>query len=304
MVRRTDSVHPRWMTTRNPKQPSSAGRKHLNLWVINRPRGLPDQEAHQIARPATEADLVIVNRPRVFPRGTRYQIAKRVIDVTLCLLFMPLILPLMFLCAIAIYLDSPGPAIFVQERIGKGERPFQMHKFRTMKQNLDDGLHRAFMKAFVSGQIDDGGDGKDQDVRHAFRKAFVDAALGEKRNRDNNRIYKPAQASQVTKVGRILRKTSLDELPQVINILKGEMSLVGPRPNVPYEVEAYSEWHRERLSVLPGITGLAQVKGRSMIDFDTIAKYDIQYARRIGLGLDVRILLHTVFSVLRREGVR
>ena len=115
-------------------------------------------------------------------------------------------------------------------------------------------------------------------------------------------IYKPFSESQVTRVGRILRKTSLDELPQLINVLKGDMSLVGPRPNVPYEVEAYKEWHKERLSALPGITGLAQVSGRSALDFDQICRYDIEYARRISLRIDISVLIATVTSVFKCNG--
>ncbi len=221
-------------------------------------------------------DLVIINPPRVFLYRKEYQIAKRVIDVTLCLLAMPLLLPLLALCALAIRLDSPGPVLFVQERIGKGGRRFRMYKFRTMQHNLDDSHHRAFMKAFVNGRI--GGEGK------------------------GGAIYKPVQAAQVTRVGRILRKTSLDELPQLINVLKGELSLVGPRPNVPWEVEEYRGWHNERLEVLPGITGLAQVRGRSGIVFDSIVKYDIEYIEKQSLAMDLKILWWTVVSVLLGQG--
>ena len=221
-------------------------------------------------------DLVIINQPKVFPYRKEYQIAKRVVDVALCLLAMPLALPLMVICALAIYVDSPGPVLFVQERIGKGGRRFRMYKFRTMRHNLDDSHHRDFMKAFVNGRIGEGENG--------------------------GAIYKPIQASQVTRVGHILRKTSLDELPQLINVLRGEMSLVGPRPNVPWEVEEYRGWHNERLEVLPGITGLAQVRGRSGITFDSIVKYDIEYIERQSLALDLRILWWTLISVFLGTG--
>ncbi|HID63032.1 MAG TPA: sugar transferase [Anaerolineae bacterium] len=221
-------------------------------------------------------DLVIINQPRVFPYRKEYQIAKRVMDVALCLLAMPLALPLMAICALAIHLDSPGPVLFIQERIGKGGRRFRLLKFRTMRHNLDDSSHRAFMKAFVNGQIGGGENG--------------------------GAIYKPIRASQVTRVGRILRKTSLDELPQLINVLRGEMSLVGPRPNVPWEFEEYRGWHKERLEVLPGITGLAQVRGRSGITFDSIVKYDIEYIERWSLALDLKILWWTLISVFLGTG--
>ncbi len=221
-------------------------------------------------------DLVIINQPRVFPYRREYQIAKRVMDLALCLLAMPLVLPLLAICALAIRIDSPGPVLFVQERIGKGGRRFRMYKFRTMQHNLDDGSHRDFMKAFVNGRI--GGD------------------------ENGGAIYKPFQASQVTRVGRILRKTSLDELPQLINVLRGEMSLVGPRPNVRWEFEEYKGWHNERLEVLPGITGLAQVRGRSGINFDSIVKYDIEYIERQSLALDFKILWWTLISVFLGTG--
>jgi lipopolysaccharide/colanic/teichoic acid biosynthesis glycosyltransferase len=255
-------------------------------------------------------ELAIVHRPQVFPYQKAYHVAKRIMDLALCLLILPFALPLIGLLALLIRLDSPGPALFVQMRIGHGGRPFRMYKFRTMTHNLDDSFHRSFMKAFVKGQIGDEGEnganrkkGANGDAHSAFAKAFVNVTshLGKKGNR-NGRIYKPIQVSQVTRVGRILRKTSLDELPQIFNVLKGEMSLVGPRPNVPWEVEEYQPWHYERLEVLPGITGLAQVEGRSSISFDTIVEYDIEYIEKQDLALDLRILWRTVSSVIYREG--
>jgi lipopolysaccharide/colanic/teichoic acid biosynthesis glycosyltransferase len=201
---------------------------------------------------------------------------KRVLDLTITLIALALLWPVMLLIALLIKLDSPGPALFVQKRIGKGGYPFNIVKFRTMSHNVDDSGHRKFMQSFVRGEIGKRGNGRT--------------------------IYKPFSESQVTRVGRILRKTSLDELPQLFNVLRGEMSLIGPRPNVPYEVEAYKEWHKERLSVLPGITGLAQVNGRSAIDFDQIARYDIDYARRVNLAMDLKILIDTAGSVLKGKG--
>jgi lipopolysaccharide/colanic/teichoic acid biosynthesis glycosyltransferase len=182
----------------------------------------------------------------------------------------------MVLLNLLVILDSPGPAMFVQDRIGKGGRRFRMYKFRTMTWDLDDSAHRAFMRAFVNGEI---GQAASEKV-----------------------VFKPFRESQVTRVGRILRKTSLDELPQLINVLKGEMSLVGPRPNVPWEVDAYKEWHRERLNASPGITGLAQVNGRSCISFDRIVEYDIEYIENQSLRMDLQILWLTVRSVIRADG--
>jgi lipopolysaccharide/colanic/teichoic acid biosynthesis glycosyltransferase len=202
---------------------------------------------------------------------------KRALDTALALIALVLLWPLMVAIGVLIRLDSPGPALFLQQRIGKEGRPFRIYKFRTMTHSLDNSAHVKFMQAFVQGRLN-------------------------ARASSSDTTYKPFAESQVTRLGRILRKTSLDELPQIINVLKGEMSLVGPRPNVPYEVQAYKEWHRERLTVLPGITGLAQVRGRSALEFDTIASYDIQYVRTLSLVLDVQILLGTLTAVLRGKG--
>jgi lipopolysaccharide/colanic/teichoic acid biosynthesis glycosyltransferase len=221
-------------------------------------------------------ELVVVHRPRVVLRRKGYQIAKRLIDLTLILLALPFALPALLISAVAIALDSPGPVLFVQHRVGKGGRRFKLYKFRTMYHNCDTTSHRAFMKAFVNGEVEDGA--------------------------NNKGVYKPFNDRQLTRVGRILRKTSLDELPQLINVIKGEMSLVGPRPNVPWEVEEYRGWHKERLEVLPGITGLAQINGRSSNTFDRIVRYDIEYIENRSMKLDVQILWQTVASVVAGKG--
>ncbi len=204
-----------------------------------------------------------------------YQTTKRIVETLLCLAAIPFLLPIGLIIALAIRLDSPGPVFFVQERVGKGGRLFKMIKFRTMHYKIDDSSHRLFMQQYVSGQISANG---------------------------SQKVFKPFRAEQVTRVGRLLRKTSLDELPQLINVLKGEMSLVGPRPNVRWEVEAYHGWHIERLEVLPGITGLAQVRGRSGITFDQIVRYDVEYIEQQSLKLDLLILWWTFASVLFGNG--
>jgi len=223
-------------------------------------------------------ELVIIKQPRVIPRQVLYQVAKRSLDLALSIWILPVAIPIMLVCAIAIYLDSPGPVLFIQERIGKGGKFFKMYKFRTMRTNLDDLHCRTFMKAYVKGEIDC--------------------------NEEGEKIFKPVKAQEIFRVGRILRKTSLDELPQLINVFRGEMSIVGPRPNVPYEVEAYRPWHYERLEVLPGITGLAQVHGRSCIDFATIVRHDIQYIENQSLALDLKILWWTFLSGFTGEGAK
>jgi lipopolysaccharide/colanic/teichoic acid biosynthesis glycosyltransferase len=259
-----------------------------------------------------QSDWTILNRPLVFPYRKTYQIAKRVMDLTICILVLPLALPLMGILALLVRLDSPGPALFIQERVGLGgKRRFRMYKFRTLLHDLDDSYHRSFMKAFVNGEIGDNGangngtngtngtNGKNGHPRDYFFKAFPHPEPG---NNGNGKVYKPIQASQITRVGRILRKTSLDELPQIFNVLKGEMSLVGPRPNVPWEVDEYRGWHNERLEVLPGITGLAQVRGRSASNFKTIVDHDIEYIENQSLVLDLKTLWWTVEAVISGNG--
>lgn len=221
-------------------------------------------------------ELVLVNHPRVIPRRSEYQNAKRLVDLGLCLIVLPFVIPVFLLCAIAIYLDSGRPIFFVQKRIGKGGRPIRIYKFRTLKTDFDESFNHAYMKAYVRGEIGHSQSGKV--------------------------TYKPLNGKQITRVGHFLRKTSLDELPQFLNVLKGEMSIVGPRPNVPWEVDEYRPWHYERLEVLPGITGLAQVFGRSCICFDTLVRYDIRYIEKQNLFLDLKILWWTGISVLLGKG--
>ena len=218
---------------------------------------------------------LVVERPSVKLYKPFYKHTKRMLEILLCLAILPILVPVVAIISVIIRLTSSGPIFFTQTRIGKDGRPFQMIKFRTMYQDVDRVSHQAFMKAFVNG------------------KAKVIS---------ESDVFKPFKKDQVTSIGRILRKTSLDELPQLINVFKGEMSLVGPRPNVVWEFEEYKGWHKERLEVLPGITGLAQVRGRSGILFDEIVEYDIQYIENQSLMLDLRILWWTLTSVLMGKG--
>lgn len=178
----------------------------------------------------------------------------------------------MGIIALIVVLDSPGSPFFVQDRVGKDGRIFRLYKFRTMRCDYNSKKDRLFMQAYISGQVDE--------IEH--------------KRKDRDAMFKPIKRQDITKVGRYLRKASLDELPQVFNILRGEMSLVGPRPNVVWEVEAYKDWHLGRLAVLPGITGLAQINGRSNITFDEIAAYDIQYINNLGLWTDMWIIWQTL----------
>ena len=199
-------------------------------------------------------------------------------DVGLCLLALPVALPALIIVSILIRLDSPGPVLFFQDRVGRGGRRFRMYKLRSMHQNADHSAESDLMRAFVKSQ------------RHESTGAEAD--------------YKPFGQSQLTRTGRFLRRFSIDELPQLINVLKGDMSLVGPRPNLPLEVEAYLPWHRRRLAALPGITGLAQVRGRSTIPFDRIVEYDMEYIESWTPLLDLKILLWTVPCVVSGRGAR
>jgi lipopolysaccharide/colanic/teichoic acid biosynthesis glycosyltransferase len=213
-----------------------------------------------------ESHAVLLPRePIVLFRGG-YERVKRILDVMLCVMMLPAAVLLMGVCALAIWLDDPGPVVFAQYRTGRGGRRFKMLKFRSMVQNAHD------LKAEL-------------------------AHLNEHSGPD----FKITDDPRVTRVGRFLRKTSLDELPQIINVLKGEMSLVGPRPTS-FAMDTYSLWHTERLEVVPGITGLWQVNGRGDVDFDDRVRLDIEYVETRSLLLDLKILVQTVLAVFRQRG--
>lgn len=216
-----------------------------------------------------------------------YFASKRCMDVLLATLLLVFLSPLMLLIAVLIKLDTRGPVIFVQERVGarrryKGGRViwevqnFPFYKFRSMVHGADQSLHEAYIKAWVDGSVEASG------------------AAGAK--------FKLHNDPRVTRVGRILRKTSLDELPQLVNVLKGEMSLVGPRPVPTYEVAKYEAWHYDRLAAWPGITGIWQVNGRCQVSFDEMIRMDIEYVRSQSLWLDVKILFLTIPAALSGRG--
>jgi len=205
--------------------------------------------------------------------------AKRVLDFTLALLMLIVTAPLFLVLAVLIKRSSPGPVFFVQERLGKDGRPFSFYKFRTMGHNSDDVIHRQFAAMFING---------DNKGCHA--------------NNGNQRIYKLKEDPRVTRIGNWLRRTSLDELPQIFNILRGDMSLVGPRPPIAYEIEHYQPWHMERLKVTPGLTGLWQVSGRSRVPFEEMVRLDVHYINNWSLWLDLSILMRTLPVVLQGTG--
>jgi lipopolysaccharide/colanic/teichoic acid biosynthesis glycosyltransferase len=211
--------------------------------------------------------------------GVWSQKLKRAFDIIGSLGAMILFLPFFLIIPLAIKLTSPGPVFFRQERLGQLGRPFTFLKFRSMKVNNDDEIHRKFIKDFIADKI----------ATNASDKGTA--------------VYKIQSDPRLTPIGSFLRKSSLDELPQFINVLKGDMSLVGPRPPIPYEVVNYDLWHRRRvLAQKPGITGLWQVTGRSLTTFDGMVRLDLQYSRKRSLWLDIKLLLATPMAVIRGKG--
>jgi lipopolysaccharide/colanic/teichoic acid biosynthesis glycosyltransferase len=199
----------------------------------------------------------------------------RVLDFTIALLGCLAALPLMLIAALAIRLTSPGPAVFRQQRLGLNGRTFTLLKLRTMRAGAPEAKHEAYVKQLIQ---DDGTQGGDR-----------------------THLYKLVVDDRVTRVGRWLRKTSLDELPQLWNVVRGQMSLVGPRPVIPYEAEIYPASYHERFSVKPGLTGLWQVSGRNRRTYTEMVELDIEFVRRRSLALYLAILLRTVPAVLFRK---
>ena len=208
-----------------------------------------------------------IDPKRALLKGRAYFIAKRIMDVSLILLASPVVAPLLLLSAFLIKLDSPdGPALYTQLRTGKGGNFFRIHKFRTMVPNADELVEK---------------------YAHLNELEWPD--------------FKITNDPRITKMGKFLRKTSLDELPQLLNILKGEMSLVGPRPTV-FGTDRYKVWHTERLDVLPGLTGIWQILARAESEFDERLRLDILYITKRCLWLDFLILVNTVPAVIKGEG--
>ncbi len=210
--------------------------------------------------------------------GPRYRLVKRVIDVVLGVVALILASPLMVAIAVAIKLDSRGPAVFTQRRMGKHRTLFTMHKFRTMQHENDPSIHREYYTDLVRG-------------------------TAEARTTEEGEPVFLLDDPRVTRVGRFLRKTSLDELPNLIDVIAGSMSLVGPRPPLDYEVELYDERAMQRLAVKPGMTGLAQISGRGSLTFPEIIEKDLEYIRTRSIRKDLAILAKTIPAVLRRRGV-
>jgi lipopolysaccharide/colanic/teichoic acid biosynthesis glycosyltransferase len=227
------------------------------------------------------------SNPALYPdllsedRGKRPMLLmKRTIDVVGSFLIMLLLAPIFFAIALAVKMSSKGPVLFRQQRVGRHGKPFTFLKFRSMYANNDHNVHREYVTRLIAGEAE---------------RVTSD--------RKGEGIYKLAGDKRITPLGKFLRRTSLDELPQFINVLCGDMSLVGPRPPIPYELAAYQTWHRRRLlEVKPGITGLWQVTGRSIVGFDEMVRLDLRYATSWSPWLDLEILLRTPSAVIKGSG--
>jgi exopolysaccharide biosynthesis polyprenyl glycosylphosphotransferase len=208
------------------------------------------------------------------------RIMKRTMDIVGAALALAFFSPVFLVIAIAVKASSKGPVFFRQRRVGQHGNAFVFLKFRSMHANNDALVHKQYVQRLIAGKAD-----------------------ANPSNGNGQGVYKLTKDTRITRVGAFLRKTSLDELPQFLNVLKGDMSLVGPRPPIPYEVEAYDIWHRRRLlEAKPGITGLWQVSGRSRVKFDDMVRLDLQYARHWSPWMDIKILLRTPGAVLLGEG--
>jgi len=229
----------------------------------------------------TEIDQIgVLPMIRLFrePLSNTARLIKRTSDIAISLLGLLLFAPLWLLVALLIKVDSKGPIFYVQERVGMDGRIFLVYKFRTMHIGSDDEIHKEYQRKFIAG------------------RAEANQGNAEKPT------YKLRNDPRITRVGRVLRRLSLDEVPQLINVLRGEMSVVGPRPPIAYEVEAYEIWHRKRLDMKPGLTGLWQVSGRNRLAFEEMVKLDLFYIENWSLLLDMRIIMRTVLVVFRGDG--
>lgn len=241
-------------------------------------RVFPDQASAR--EKGHERDLVFYPNPSG-PLNPRLigRLLKRTIDVVGSLLLLALFWPVFLIISMLVKLTSDGPVLFRQNRIGQYGKGFTFLKFRSMYSNNDPSIHHEYVARLIEGKAQDSKSGQ------------------------GSGVYKLTDDPRVTPLGRLLRKTSLDELPQLLNVLCGEMSLVGPRPPLPYEFERYSVWHRRRvLEVKPGITGLWQVLGRSKTTFDDMVRLDLTYAQAWSIWMDAKILCKTPLAVFRADG--
>jgi lipopolysaccharide/colanic/teichoic acid biosynthesis glycosyltransferase len=215
----------------------------------------------------------LAERQDVAAPGLGHEAAKRLMDISLSLSLIIIVAPLLVLLWCLVRMTSAGPALFRQERLGRNSKPFTMLKLRTMYTDNDDRIHRDYITNMLSADRSGG--------------------------QDKNGLFKLDGDPRVTPLGMWLRKTSLDELPQLINVLRGEMSLVGPRPVLPWEAHLFGERYQPRFAVKPGITGLWQVSGRSRLSMRSALELDVEYAIHRSITLDLMILIRTLPAVLR-----
>jgi lipopolysaccharide/colanic/teichoic acid biosynthesis glycosyltransferase len=236
-----------------------------------------EDSSHRPSNPTLYPDL-----PRDDTVGKLFSFTKRLMDLTGSLLLLTVCSPLLLVVAVAVRLSSKGPILYRQQRVGQYGKLFTFLKFRSMYADNDATVHENYVRELIAGQA----------PRHPSNG-----------NGEGTGFYKLTNDERVTRLGSFLRRTSLDELPQLLNVLKGDMSLVGPRPAIPYEVAAYRTWHRRRvLEAKPGITGLWQVNGRGRVPFDEMVRLDLRYAREWSPWLDLKILFRTPRAVILGTG--
>jgi lipopolysaccharide/colanic/teichoic acid biosynthesis glycosyltransferase len=222
--------------------------------------------------------MAVLSEPRlVIAIDPGYLRRKRICDVVISLILLVPLIPIMGIIAILVRLDSKGPVLFRQQRLGENGKPFMLLKFRSMYVNSDDRLHREAIKQYMNGEKLNG-------------------------SSEDGNPYKLIDDPRITRIGRFIRRTSIDELPQFFNVLRGEMSLVGPRPPLPYEVEGYDERARLRLAGKPGLTGYWQVYGRSKVDFKTMVEMDIAYLQKQSILEDLKLILLTPLVMVSGRG--
>lgn len=211
------------------------------------------------------------------PLSGAARVVKRTSDIIIAALALTVLAPVWIIAAVLIKLDSRGPIFYRQERVGMDGRIFLFNKFRTMHTHADDTVHREYQRKYIAGRADT----NEGDTERP--------------------VYKMRSDPRITRTGRVLRRLSLDELPQLLNVLQGDMSIVGPRPPIPYEVEFYQLWHRKRLDMKPGLTGLWQVSGRNRLSFEEMVQLDLFYIENWSLLLDLQIILRTLPVMLRGD---
>jgi len=255
--------------------PKLASKLHITLHVFPEDWQGNREHSDRVVDSKLYSDLSKKSAKKPFPMAM-----KRGIDIVGSILLLVLISPLLGAIALAIKLTSKGPVIFRQDRLGQFGKRFEFLKFRSMYVDNDHNMHREYVQKFIAGKTGN-----------------------ESSSENEPAVFKIKNDPRVTPIGRFLRKTSLDEFPQFWNVLRGEMSLVGPRPPVPYEYEVYDFWHRRRvLEAKPGVTGLWQVTGRSRTCFDDMVRLDLRYSQSWSIWLDLRILLATPRAVLMGDG--